>query len=38
MRGDQAIAAAIGVPLYDVLLSIRNGIERSIEAKQATAS
>jgi len=34
MRGDQGIAAAIGVPLYDILLSIRNGIELSVESKR----
>lgn len=34
MRGDQGIAEAIGIPLYDMLLSIRNGIESSIESKR----
>jgi hypothetical protein len=38
MRGDQASAAAIGFPLYDTLLSIRNGIERSVEARQSTSA
>ena len=38
MRGDQSIAAMIGLPLYDVLLSIRNGIERSVEARKQTTS
>jgi hypothetical protein len=36
MRGDQGIAAAIGVPLYDMLLSIRDAIESSIESKRAS--
>ena len=35
MRGDQGIAAAIGLPLYDILLSIRNGIELSAESKRS---
>ena len=38
MQGDQAIAAAIGFPLYDTLLSIRNGVERSVEAKRQTST
>jgi hypothetical protein len=38
MRGDQASAAAIGFPLYDTLLSIRNGIERSVESRQSTSA
>lgn len=35
MQGDQAIAAAMGVPLYDTLLSIRNGVELSVEANRS---
>src|SRR5258708_25922233 len=38
MQGDQAIAASIGSPLYDTLLSIRNGVEQSVEAKRQTSS
>ena len=38
MQGDQAIAAAIGFPLYDTLLSIRNGVEQSVEAKRQTST
>jgi hypothetical protein len=37
MQGDQAIAAAIGFPLYDTLLSIRNGVEESVEAKRSSS-
>lgn len=38
MRGDQAIAGAFGFPLYDTLLSIRNGVERSVESRQQASS
>jgi len=38
MQGDQSIAAAIGIPLYDILLSIRNGVGRSVESRQQTSA
>jgi hypothetical protein len=38
MQGDQVTAAAIGYPLYDTLLSIRNAVERSVEAKRQTSA
>ena len=38
MQGDQVIAAAIGERLYDTLLSIRNGVERSVEARRQTSA
>ena len=38
MRGDQALADAIGLPLYDTLLSIRSGVERSVEARRQTSA
>ena len=34
MQGDRAIATAIDLSLYDTLLSIHNGTERSMEAKR----
>ena len=38
MQGDQVTAAAIGYPLYDTLLSIRNAVERSVEAKRQSSA